>query len=294
MIDESLIKLEEAACGLCGSRDSVPYLASSGIRQGCSNIYRLVKCSKCGLVFLNPRPTKESMLNYYLGNDAEKLPGKPRLHERFYFNLFRRIPARRKGVLLDVGCGSGRYIYMLREKGWDVKGVDIAYTDYGKKELGLDIYEGNLAAMKFPDESFDAVTFWWTLEHMYDPLSMLKEAYRITKKDGVVVVGVQNIDSLEAKMFGKYWFHLFLPKHLYHFSPVSLEAMLKKAGFGRVKIRFDMFSFGVIGSLQCLLNAKGARISLNNPVSYALSLPLDILLGLFRAGGLMTAYAYKD
>lgn len=294
IVNEDAVRLETVnKCELCGSDDAERVLASCGIRQKCTREYLLVKCRKCGLVYTDPRPTKESILSYYLDTDTEKTERKPMLHERFYFNLFRSVPLKQRGSLLDVGCGSGRYIYILREKGWDAKGIDIAYTDYGRKELGLDIYEGNLLKANFPSESFDAVTFWWTLEHMYEPLSMLRETCRILKKNGVLIVGVPNIESLEARIFKRYWFHLFLPKHMYQFSPDSLTMLLNKAGFDKVKIRHDMFSFGILGSVQCFLNSRNINISLNSPLFYLMSLPVDIMLGLIRKSGLITAYAFK-
>lgn len=293
-IDESAVATERVACALCGASDTVPFAKTANVRQGCAREYALCRCSRCGLVYTNPRPTQDAILRYYVETDPEKSRRKPSLHETAYFRAFRRIPAAKKGSLLDVGCGSGRYLYLMEREGWTVKGVDIAYTDYGRTGLGLDIYEGSLMSARFAPESFDAVTFWWTLEHMFDPLAMLREAYRIAKKGGIVVVGVPNIDSLEAKIFKEHWFHLFVPKHLYQFSPATLTAALRKAGFGRVQIRHDLFSFGLIGSLQCLLNARGVPVTLTNPLCYALSLPVDILLGLCRQGGLITAYATKE
>lgn len=293
VIDENSIETEVPVCELCGSDQTSPLVISSDIKQGCAREYSVVRCDRCGLAFLSPRPVKSSLGRYYMDDDPEKTERKPALYEKFYFRVFRRVPLRRAGALLDVGCGSGRYIYTLKQKGWDVKGVDVGYTEYGRKTLGLDIREGSLAEAHFHPESFDAITFWWTLEHMYDPVSTLEEARRLLKKDGVVIISVNNIASLEARIFKRYWFHLFLPKHLYHFSPDSLRAILKKSGFNRVDIRYDLFSFGTIGSLQCFLNSKGINISFTNPFFYLLSLPLDLLLGLMRTSGLITAYAYK-
>ncbi|MCX5677933.1 MAG: class I SAM-dependent methyltransferase [Candidatus Omnitrophica bacterium] len=293
-IDESSIQLETVRCGLCGNDDPSLLLKAANIKQRCKREYNVVRCGKCGLAFLSPRPSRESLLKYYLEDDPEKTERKPAFYEKLYFNIFRKIPLRRKGSLLDVGCGSGRYIYVLKALGWDVKGIDIGYTGYGRDVLGLDIREGDLVDAHFKPESFDAITFWWTLEHMYDPSSVLKEAYRLLKKGGVAVIGVQNIDSLEARLFKRYWFHLFLPKHLYHFSPKSLTAILKKSEFGKVKIRHDLFSFGTIGSLQCFLNAHGINVSFTNPLFYALSLPIDAVLGMMKNSGLITAYAYKE
>lgn len=293
-IDENSVQLETTGCELCGGDDLALLLSASNIKQRCNRMYKVVQCKKCGLAFLNPRPVKESLIKYYLDTDPEKTERKPALYEKLYFHFFRGVPLKHCGALLDVGCGSGRYIYTLKERGWDVKGIDIGYTEYGRKVLGLDIHDGSLIDAQFEPESFDAITFWWTLEHMYNPASVLKEAYRLLKKGGVVAVGVQNIDSLEAHLFKRYWFHLFLPKHLYHFSPKSLTAILKKSGFGKVKIRHDLFSFGTIGSLQCFFNSKGINIALTNPFFYLLSLPLDIILSLMKTSGLITAYAFKE
>lgn len=284
---------EYVRCGLCGSASADIFLKTPAISGDGNAGYTLVKCCQCGLVFLNPRPVRELSYSSYTEDDPERAQRKPAFYERFYFYLFRHIPSSRKGALLDVGCGSGRYIYTLRQAGWDAKGVDISPTDYGKKKLGLDIHEGDLLDCKFPSEAFDAVTLWWTLEHVHEPLSLLKETHRILKNDGVCVVGVQNIKSLEAEIFKQYWFHLFLPKHLYHFSPVSLKAILEKAGFKNVRIKYDLFSFGLIGSLQCFFNSKGIKVSFKHPFFYMLSLPFDAILGLVKRGSLITAYAFK-
>ena len=129
---------------------------------------------------------------------------------------------------------------------------------------------------------------------MYEPLTVLKEAHRVLKKGGVVIAAVHNSASFEASIFKKYWFHLFLPKHLYHFSPKTLRAVFEKAGFKRVKIRHDPFSFGTIGSFQLYLNKKGKKVRFTNPFFYGLSFIFDIVPFLCRRSGLITAYAYKD
>jgi len=293
-IDETGIVLEEVNCSLCGANNASPCIESCAIRQGGKKLYSLARCKNCDFVFLNPRPTKESILAYYRSTDREKSHNKLTLHEKFYYSFFRSIPGKRKGKLLDVGCGSGRYICLMREKGWDVEGIDIAYTDYGRDTLDLNICEGDLVSHDFQDNSFDVITLWWVLEHLYEPLEVIKKAYKLLKKGGVVVIAVPNIDSFEAKIFKQDWFHLFLPKHLSMYSPATLKNILKKGGFDWIKMRHDLFSFGFIGSLQCFLNRKGVQISLNNPLCYTLSLPIDIVFGLLKNSGLITAYAYKE
>jgi SAM-dependent methyltransferase len=292
--NEKKIEVEETRCDLCDSDSTEPFLSTSNIRQHCKMVYNLVKCRNCGLVYLNPRPTPSSISEYYETFKPGDIKRKPQFYERFYYDFFRGLPLKRKGALLDVGCGSGGYLYHFKKKGWQVAGLDIQDTDYAKGALGLDARVGTLLDAGFKADSFDAVTFWWTLEHMYEPVAMLQEAHRVLKSGGVLVVGVPNIDSLEADIFGRYWFHLLVPQHLYHFSPDSLEKCLRKAGFRKIRIRHDPFSFGIVGSLQCILNDKGRDVSFTNPFWYALSLPFDMLLSLTGRSGLMTAYAFKE
>jgi 2-polyprenyl-3-methyl-5-hydroxy-6-metoxy-1,4-benzoquinol methylase len=291
--DENKITTEEVGCDLCGENRSDVILRTSDIRQRCRMEYRLVRCRGCGLVYLNPRPTASSITEYYTTFKPGASRRKPQFYERFYYDFFRAIPLKRKGSLLDVGCGGGAYLYHLKRKGWKVAGIDIQNTDYARDSLGIEAYEGTLLDAGLKSESFDAVTFWWTLEHMYEPVAMLKEAYRVLKKGGVLIAGVPNIESLEARIFGRYWFHLLMPMHLYHFSPGSIGECLKKAGFQDFKIRQDPFSFGIMGSIQCMLNDKGIYASFTNPFWYAASLPFDMLLSLTGKSGLMTAYAFK-
>lgn len=293
-IDESSVKLEEVNCELCGRGNSEPFLNSNNIRLHCTKEYNLVKCKECGLVFLNPRPTKDSSFVYYRDSDTEKSHNKPAFYEKFYYSFFRSIPGRIKGKLLDIGCGSGRYIYVMREKGWDVKGVDMAFTDYGRNVLNLDICEGELPDCNFKENFFDAVTLWWVLEHLYKPLDTIKESFRILKKGGVLVIAVPNIASTEARFFKRDWFHLFVPKHIWFFSPATLKEILEKAGFKKIRIRHDLFSFGIIGSIQCFLNRMGLPVSLTNPICYILSLPIDMVSGMLKSSGLITVYAYKE
>ncbi len=292
-IDESGVVMESVPCALCRETDAAPFMKARNIRQRGEREYDLVKCRSCGFVYLNPRPSKESISCYYVGTDTEKANRPPTLSERFYFGLFRRLPHKKAGSMLDVGCGSGRYIYLLKERGWDVKGVDLSFTEYGRDVLGVDIFEGGLTDAGYADGSFDVVTFWWTLEHMHDPVSVLKEARRVLKKGGLLIVGVPNIESIEASVFKRNWFHLYIPKHINHFSQRSLDRMLKIAGFEDVRIRHDMFSFGIIGSIQCAFNSINLKIDLRNPVWYLISLPLDMVMSMTRRSGLITAYAVK-
>ncbi|MFL5241025.1 MAG: class I SAM-dependent methyltransferase [Gemmataceae bacterium] len=145
-----------------------------------------------------------------------------------------KVLARRGGGrLLDFGCGGGRFLKRMHCAGWDVTGLD-ASEDAVKRirfGLGLRAHVGTLPFPSLPDSSFDLITMWQTLEHVHDPLEALRDAYRLLAPGGELIISLPNIDSLPFRIFGHAWLGLDLPRHLTHFTPPTLHAMLERAGF---------------------------------------------------------------
>jgi len=135
---------------------------------------------------------------------------------------------------LDFGCGAGGFLDRMRQLGWQVTGLDTSPAAVQRvcKELGIDALAGSLPhAGLADDDRFDLVTMWQSLEHVHQPLSVLREARRLLVPGGMLVLSVPNIDSLPFRWFGPAWFGLDLPRHLTHFTPPTLRQMLEKAGF---------------------------------------------------------------
>jgi 2-polyprenyl-3-methyl-5-hydroxy-6-metoxy-1,4-benzoquinol methylase len=210
-------------------------------------VFTIVQCTKCGLVYLSPRPTKRDIGKYY---DTESYWGKSldkqklqvnwkRIRDkergRVYANIFGR---RSKGKILDVGCGTGEFLTKFEEEGWEVLGTELSKDAclYAKNVYGLKVIQGDLLDLHIKNNQFDVVTFNSSLEHLYEPLETLAKAFQLLKNDGLIVITVPNIESLGAKIFGKKWLPLHPPKHLYHFSSETLSNILKKAGFKIEKI----------------------------------------------------------
>jgi len=138
------------------------------------------------------------------------------------------------GSLLEIGCGSGMYLDLMRALGWRrVAGVDISARALAqaKELLGLEVYCGELKEVGFDDESFDAVSLSHTLEHIAEPAALLGELHRIMKPNGRIAIVVPNIDSLAARRFGANWFHLDAPRHMVNFTGRALATALAQAGF---------------------------------------------------------------
>lgn len=138
------------------------------------------------------------------------------------------------GSLLEIGCGSGMYLDLMRALGWRrVAGVDISASAIAQARelLGLEAYCGELKDAGFAEESFDAVSLSHTLEHIAEPALLLGELCRIMKPNGRIAIVVPNGDSLAARRYGVDWFHLDAPRHMVNFTGRALATALGRAGF---------------------------------------------------------------
>ena len=154
----------------------------------------------------------------------------------------RQVPRYRPGGrVLDIGCGSGGYLAFLAELGWRCSGVETGAKSraYAQTVLGLDVHEGPLEACRFPDATFDVVTLWHVVEHLPDPAGTLREIGRILKPDGCLLLRTPNVQSWEAALFRGNWYGLDPPRHLYLFSPATLERLLGQCGFAVTAMRYD-------------------------------------------------------
>ena len=308
--------MEYTTCNLCGSANAVPIFSDLPDyllhRSGVSAAF--VKCATCGLIYQNPRPTFDEMAVHY-PPDYESYAPEPDpknspwlLRQAVEYGIAKRCRfiTRHKysGRVLDIGCSTGIFLQGIRNYGnWEPYGVEIneQAAKYAR-EKGLDVRWGTLEQAKFPDEYFDAVTLWDVLEHLHDPAGSLREIHRILKPDGVLVIRVPNADSWDARFFGHYWAGLDAPRHLYVFTPRTLDALLaanyfqciaKSSQIGGyptflLSVRFWSGASNKPNSTRDLLVKF-----LYSPALRLLSAPLFYLLGLGLRGPLMVATATK-
>jgi 2-polyprenyl-3-methyl-5-hydroxy-6-metoxy-1,4-benzoquinol methylase len=142
------------------------------------------------------------------------------------------------GRLLDVGCGSGEWLRGMRELGWQVEGLDFDKEAVSAaRQQGLTVHWGTLAAQRFPDACFDAVALHHVIEHVPDPLGLLKECRRILKPRGSLVLATPNNQSWGHRIFKEHWRGLEPPRHLHLMSPSAMRRFLTDAGFMEVAIK---------------------------------------------------------
>lgn len=228
------IDWEEANCLLCGGRRWSPLVEAADV-AGTGLWFAVVQCHDCGLCFTNPRPSLESIGQFYPSDYAphqfkERSAKPPR-----WWRRARRgeLPWHGQGRLLDFGCGGGGFLADMHARGWHVTGVDAseAVAEHLYGERGLNVLYGTLPHPELEPESFDVITMWQSLEHVHAPREVLREAERLLAPGGILYVAVPNIDSLSFRWFGRHWLGLDVPRHLTHFTPWTLPLMLERAGF---------------------------------------------------------------
>lgn len=270
MKDNEGVRVTDAPyCLLCGSEGEVLYSDLRDRLFGAPGIWTLMRCPKCQLVWINPRPTPDDVgtlySQYFTHATSDSAPKNPNvlrklikasiLESSFGYNmessnrmlgsvLSRIHPLKEivgsglkwleyveEGRLLDVGCGNGKFLSHMRQLGWTVVGVepDGKAVSVACERYGLDVFQGSLVEANFPDEYFDAITMDHVIEHVSDPIGLLKECYRVLKSGGKLVVLTPNINSLGFRQFGEHWRGLEVPRHLYLFSPQTLRACAEAA-----------------------------------------------------------------
>lgn len=236
------ISLEKTSCAFCDSNDFDILFFRKDLNTNLPGDFRVVKCKNCGLVYLNPRPTQKSIQQDIYPEEYDQyleVKSKHPLQNWFQnYGFLKRYKYISKfkpgGKLLDVGCATGDFLsFMQKQPNWEVAGVEpiLEAAELCRKRTDAEVYNGFLADSNFSDSSFDVVTFWHVFEHLEDPINALAKVHRILKKDGLVIITIPVINSIDHKLFGKYWIGFELPRHLFFFSKENLSNIFKKTGF---------------------------------------------------------------
>ena len=252
------VEMIYVSCPLCGGDnpqtlyepwnttvDPRTVLSASGGVRGTQHI---VKCIHCGLIYVNPRPRPEVVIESYASAQDEIYIGASATREATFRRCVRIVETyAARGKLLDVGCAAGFFVKAACDAGWDAMGVEPCrwLADYGLTKSGVTIIPSTLAEAHFPDESFDVVTMWDVLEHVPDPLAELREVFRILRPGGLLLVNFPDIGTWLARLTGKNWWFL-LSVHLTYFAKDALKEMLVKAGFAELRFRpnFQLVNVG--------------------------------------------------
>jgi 2-polyprenyl-3-methyl-5-hydroxy-6-metoxy-1,4-benzoquinol methylase len=301
--------MEYVSCNLCGASDTIELFPDTRLYANGTSDWRaycctypgygvhppIVKCTRCGFIYCNPRPRREVVArNYEVVEDPLYLQERwaRELTFRRHLRAFERYAGPGNGRrILDIGAYIGVFVEEAQKVGWDAWGLEpSAWGVSYAREHDLNVVCGRLEVSEFEPGSFDAVTMWDVIEHLGDPLASLERAYHLLRPGGWIAVHTMDIDSLFARIMGGRWPWL-MEMHIFYFSRRSLAQMLQQAGFrvARIKpegrfLRLKYLTTRLRPYSRWMADAVDRVASLTG---------LDRVPLLINFGDLVTAYAQK-
>ncbi|MGD0583689.1 MAG: class I SAM-dependent methyltransferase [Bacteroidales bacterium] len=249
------------SCPLCKSSEISPLLSCNDHLVS-GETFELCRCGQCGFTFTNDPPNENEAGRYYESPDyISHTDSRRTLFEKGY-QAARKIMLRRKrdlvfktcnakkGAILDIGSGTGHFLSVMKQAGWSVTGIEIndVAREYSSSRFGLNVFAPEVMRT-IPAQEYDCITLWHVAEHLYDLKGYFSEIGRLLKPGGSVIVALPNCNSFDADHYGKFWAAWDVPRHLWHFSPVTFSKLADLICFETTTIStlpFDVFYISIL------------------------------------------------
>lgn len=289
----------EEPCSLCGATSADPVWSSPDRAFSRPGVHTVARCRSCGFLYQRPRVRDDALSACYppdysrhqeasIRYPLSGSPGRVRAvryalaewlgyrhlraaaGDRIGTRLRARLELRRlrwecppwvgDGRYLDVGCGSGASLGRARSVGWRVTGIEMDATAAARaRRLAEAVHTGDILSVPLPAGQFDVVTAFHVLEHLPDPVGALRRMLAWLAPGGLLIVDVPNAGGGGARLFGRAWSGLELPRHLSHFTPETLARAIALAGGDVVWWRHRAKPRHYLRSLQNALHDRGWR-----------------------------------
>ena len=203
--------------------------------------FQIIQCANCTLEYTDPAPSKEAIAPYYnFPSYISHTDTKEGLVNKMYHkvrnhtltqktNWVQSLFTGHKGQLLEVGAGTGAFADSMSKKGWKVIALE---PDASSRQKALDNYNLNILPIEelfhLEPAKYEVITLWHVLEHVHDLNAYMKIFHSLLKPNGRLIIAVPNYTSYDAGYYKKYWAAYDVPRHLYHFSPLSMHYLAKK------------------------------------------------------------------
>jgi len=207
-------------------------------KVGIKNELEIVKCQNCRSLYCPYMPwytSERYYVDYYSHHGLDEPPVVIKRLKEITRGFSKH---RQTNRLLDVGCGGGLLLEAARENGWDALGIDVSISSVEHvRNLGFEVFHGELKDVNLDSEQFDVISAAEIVEHLFDPLTVLKEAHRLLRPGGLLWITTPHANSLAARLMKLDWKLVCPPEHLQLFSVRGLRTLLRQAGFQ--KVRFE-------------------------------------------------------
>jgi ubiquinone/menaquinone biosynthesis C-methylase UbiE len=295
---DKLSNLVHVQCCICESTDAKVVGEGKDYEYNTSSdVFSAVKCNSCGLVYLNPRPGVSEFERIYPANyhafdfSAEDFglvyKIRSKLEAKRLLSCCKGLPDDAK--ILDVGCGDGFHLNLLRQygkKSWTLEGIDLdkRAIEMASKS-GLKVHQGSVESIDLPHNTYDLAFMIMTIEHVEKPGEVLKGVLRLLKPGGKILIITDSTDALDFKLFKKkYWGGYHFPRHWNLFNKNSITKLAQKNGFEVEVCGTQVSPVNWVYTIHNWLVAKKApkwminRFTLKSTVSLSAFTMLDIIL----------------
>lgn len=234
--------IEYKRCPNCGT-ENIFFVLSAKDHTVSGESFEIWECKQCTQRFTQNVPGKDEIGKYYQSenyishSDTSKglinfLYHKVRNHTLVQKRkLIEKSIGRNSGNILDVGAGTGSFLDVMKQAGWNVTGIEPEKSarEKAKNLHGLNLLEGD-ALFTLQPQTFDAITLWHVLEHVHSLHEYVDQLKKLISKDGKIFIAVPNYTSPDQKIYLQFWAAYDVPRHLYHFSPASMKNILNYHG----------------------------------------------------------------
>lgn len=227
-------------CPSCGNKDiSQQFIVKDFSVSG--DLFPVIECHQCELFFTQDIPSENEIGRFYQSEQyiSHTDTSKGIINRLYHLvrsktlkskrSLIEKVSGIKSGKILDIGSGTGSFLHTMRSAGWEIQGIEPDEVARKNAETLHNIQaltSENVGGL--PAESFDVITMWHVLEHVHQLDNQIEELGRLLKATGKIFIAVPNHTSYDATHYKEYWAAWDVPRHLYHFSPNSMEFLCKK------------------------------------------------------------------
>ncbi len=251
-------------CPACGSNNYIKVLTTEDYLIS-RETFKIMECNDCSLRFTSPIPDENEIRKYYKSD--KYISHAKRVTSLFdiIYKIVRKFTLRSKkkkvlnfsqmksGSLLDIGCGTGKFLKIMKQSGWAVQGVEIDNSARAIAEEGVGKTIFNQNDFFNSAKKYNVITLWHSLEHLNTLTRFLEKISISLNANGVIMIAVPNYKSFDAEYYKQDWAAYDVPRHIYHFSYGAMEKLMEKFNFKLIQSKqlpFDPFYVALLSELS--------------------------------------------